>query len=492
MATKLHPTFEVDKKGMSMVFARKGKGFIVSELVQNAWDEDTTRVDVTLEAGKAASKGEYRLRVEDDNPEGFADLAHAYTLFAKSAKKNDPTKRGRFNLGEKLVIAVCDEAMIKTTKGTVVFTDAGRSHSKAGTTSGSVFTGILTLTDAEVKDIEQAIRSLIPPTGITTSFNGEEVIAREPLRTFPVTLKTEVSDEDGNLKRTTRKTEVKVYEPLDGETPSLYEMGIPVVELDDRFHVSIEQKIPLNTDRDNVPPGYLRDVRVAVLNNCHDLLVDADTHQDWVTDAMGAPKALPEAVATAFHGRFGDKAVIYDPSDREANAIAVEQGFTVVPGGALPKPAWGNVKGFDIALPAGHVTPSPSVDLADGEEVDPDEWGDAVHEVAEYAKRLAAALMGRSINVKLTNDAQASTAACYGAATLTFNVGRLGKRWFEDRTPEGRAKITDLIIHEFGHEYEPNHLDRRYLDALTRMAGKAVELALSNPEVFDLKAKVPA
>ena len=36
-------------------------------------------------------------------------------------------KRGQFNLGEKLVLAVCDQASISTTKGTVVFDpDQGR------------------------------------------------------------------------------------------------------------------------------------------------------------------------------------------------------------------------------------------------------------------------------------------------------------------------------------------------------------------------------
>jgi 3-(3-hydroxy-phenyl)propionate hydroxylase len=33
----------------------------------------------------------------------LSDLTHAFTLFAESAKKGDAEKRGRFNLGEKLV-----------------------------------------------------------------------------------------------------------------------------------------------------------------------------------------------------------------------------------------------------------------------------------------------------------------------------------------------------------------------------------------------------
>jgi len=55
--------------------------------------------------------------VEDDAPDGFKDLSHAFTLFASSSKKSNPEQRGRFNLGDKLVLAISDEVTIRTTKG---------------------------------------------------------------------------------------------------------------------------------------------------------------------------------------------------------------------------------------------------------------------------------------------------------------------------------------------------------------------------------------
>jgi hypothetical protein len=491
MASKIQPTFEVDKKGMAMVFARKGKGFVVSELVQNAWDEDTSRVDVTL---APEGSGKYRLTVEDDNPEGFADLAHAYTLFAESAKKSDPTKRGRFNLGEKLVIAICEESKIATTKGTVTFTSKGRQHGTAKRPSGSVFTGLLKLTKAEAAEVADALFALIPPEGITTTFNGTELPDRTPLRSFDVSLRTEVSDEDGRLKATTRKTTVEVYEPLTGETPAIYEMGIPVVETGDRFHVNIGQKIPLNTDRDNVPPGFLRDVRVEVLNRTHDLLSADDHKQAWVTNAMEDEKASPEAVKSAFVGKFGEKTVIFDPNDPEANKLAMEQGYNVIPGGSLPKAAWSNVKTGGVSLPAGQVTPSPNPSAGADEikVMDPDHYPESVAEVVDYAKRLARAIMDVDIDVQIGQAVTWPYLATYGSRRLTLNLGRLGYKWFEARTPEGRAKITDLLIHEFGHEYCSDHLDHKYLHALTRLGGKAVEAALEDPALFDISSPVPA
>jgi DNA topoisomerase VI subunit B len=114
--------FEVDKAGLAKILARKGLESAVFELIQNAWDEDgVTTVKVSLES---IGHGRARLRVEDDAPAGFSDLSHAFTLFAESKKKANPEKRGRFNLGEKLVLAICSEAKIVTTSGLVL--DDGR------------------------------------------------------------------------------------------------------------------------------------------------------------------------------------------------------------------------------------------------------------------------------------------------------------------------------------------------------------------------------
>src|SRR5690348_10305169 len=96
--------FEVDKRGLSKLLERRGKQFILHELLQNAWDEDVTDVNVNL---RMLGNGHAELIVEDNSPEGFKDLAHAFTLFAESDKKGNAEKRGRFNLGEKLVLALC-------------------------------------------------------------------------------------------------------------------------------------------------------------------------------------------------------------------------------------------------------------------------------------------------------------------------------------------------------------------------------------------------
>ena len=276
---------------------------------------------------------------------------------------------------------------------------------------------------------------------------------------------------------------VEVYEPRAGEIPAIYEMGIPVVETSDRYHINIAQKIPLNTDRDNVPPGFLRDVRVEVLNATYAMLSPEDAKAPWVTNAMEDERVDPEAVKAAFAGRFGDKAVIFDPNDPEANKLAASQGFTVVPGGALPKAAWTNVKSGGVALPAGKVTPSPKPDEGkeEAQMMDPEHWPENVAQVADWAKWFAYQLLGRNIEVEIATAVTWPYAATYGpGGTLTLNLGRLGYKWFDGEL----EPIMDLLIHEFGHEFCGDHLSHDYLHALTKLGAKAVTVALAHPMMF--------
>jgi len=264
--------FDVDKAGLGRQAEEQGKGRLVGELIQNALDEPgVTQIAVTLALVPGQEFAD--LTVEDDAPEGFHDLTHAYTLFAPSLKRANPEQRGQFNLGEKLVLAVCEQASIRTTKGTVVFDpDQGRSERAERRDRGSVFTGRIRMTQDEYVHVCDYLRSLLLPDGIAVTFNGDRLMPRQPINTFEASLETQIADDKGVMRPTTRKAQVSLYEPLPGEVAHLYEMGLPIVETGDKWHVSIAQKIPLNRDRNNVRPAYLRAVRTLVLNAMYDRL----------------------------------------------------------------------------------------------------------------------------------------------------------------------------------------------------------------------------
>src|SRR5581483_7176470 len=148
-----------DIDGMAQTIEHRGKVFIFGELFQNAWDENVKNVTATFELieGRRAAL----VRVQDDSPQGYLDITHAYTLFASSKKKGDPTKRGRFNIGEKLVLCLCESAMISTTTGTIVFDQKGRHRKHEKTKRGSIFEGVVKMTKADFEEVIAKVRHFI-------------------------------------------------------------------------------------------------------------------------------------------------------------------------------------------------------------------------------------------------------------------------------------------------------------------------------------------
>ena len=476
--------FEVDREGLRKLLADKPKSFILFELLQNAWDERTSEVSVTLEPvrGRAAVK----LSVEDDSPEGFSTLAHAYTMFAESKKKTNPEQRGRFNIGEKMVLALAGEARIISTTGTIIFTATGRQKSRGRRERGTLFEATIPMTRAEAAELERAARRVIPPAGVRTTFNGELIKERSLLHSFSAVLPTVIAGPDGVLKRTARKTTVSVYEPLAGEEAAgwIFELGIPVVETGDRYTVSIGQKVPLTLDRDNLPASYLRTLRTLLFNEMCQRVEPEEATAPWVREALSDQRCSDEAVRRAISLRFGARAVIADPSDEEATKRAVSEGYTVVSGGALNKDEWRNIKRSGALLPAGKVTPSPKPFSPDGRPLKMlalSEYTDGMSRVVEYAKLIGEALLGGTISVEIANDSQWPFGAAYGSRRLILNAGRLGKEWFEQGAS---VDVNDLLIHEYGHEYSPDHLSKEYHDALSKLGAMLTALALARPVLF--------
>ena len=482
--------FAVDKEGLAALVDGRGKAFILHELLQNAWDcPHVTRVDVTMET--VPGKPLVALSIVDDDMNGFHDLIHAYTLFAPSSKKGDPEKRGRFNLGEKLVLSLCEEATIVSTTGSVTFSSQGRRRRKIRRKTGTEFTATLRMTRDEYEEALVEIRKVMPPRYVATTINGVELKRHECLLSWRSMLPTVVADEKGVLRTKDRSTLISLYEIEPGEVATLYEMGIPVVELEAGvpWHVAIDQKIPLTMERDNITPSYRAKLHVALLNRMADGLASDDCRATWVTSALGSPAVSDGAVKAVVSKRFGEKAVIADPSDPEGENMAKASGYTVVPGGSFPGSAWDNIKRAEALLPAGKVTPSPKPFSPDGTPITyivREVWSSDM----EGYVRLVNALAERvdiEVLVDFTMDRGWGFNAAYSpmvaggsSGHMTVNFRRLGAAWF---APSNWQEQMKLIIHELGHHWG-HHLEESYHKALCRLAAASVKLALDHPELF--------
>lgn len=477
------PALVVDRKGMARKLGNKPKAFIVYELLQNAWDENIKIVSVRM--NMLPGRPVCRIVVEDDCPEGFADIRSAYTLFRDSKKAPDPTKRGRFELGEKLVLALALKAKIATTKGTVIFEGDERQNTRHSRKAGTLFEGEFRMTREEYDEVLKGVSTLLVPDTCTTIINGDVLRPREITTTFTTTLQTIRADEEGTLKTTSRKTLVHVYKPRAGEEGTIYEMGIPIVKTGDPWHYDVQQRVPVNWERDNVPPSYLKTLRVEALNALHEHLTSEESNAPWVTEALSDDRCLPTAANKVLDDRFGEKRVIFDPSDPEGTKIAASKGYTVIPGGALPRGAWDNVRRFGTALPAGQVTPGPRPYDPNGrpERVIPkDKWTEDMTRIAKFASVLFKALESKTLNVVIVNEPQAGWSANFGGTRLCLNYGRLGKNWFA--LPNRDVEVLDLLIHEYVHYTVDDHLSDKMHETATRIGARLTNLALDNPKMF--------
>lgn len=397
--------------------------------------------------------------------------------------KTNPEQRGRFNLGEKLVLALCDRAMIETTQGGLLFEGRRRYELRPRRTVGSRIECLLAMTREEYRHVEREVEKLIPPKTIETTFNGRPIPQRSPVEEVTATLRTEIAGVEGILKRAERQTTISLYELKDGERATLYEMGIPVVETGDKWHYDIGQKIPLTLDRENVPPAFLTQVRLAVFNRTHDKLAANDVNSEWAEAAIASPDCSAAAIESYRKTRFGEKRVSFDPSDTEANKIAVSQGYTVVHGGMMSAGAWKSARAANAILPAGQVTPGPKVWTGEGNPnaelltnwIPESRWTDGMREVAGFASRMAEKVLGRTIVVKFCATLHHLGAASYGpTGELVFNKFRLGAEWFENGITD---EVVRLLIHELAHQFCPDHLSAEYHQALCRIGAKLFALA---------------
>jgi Histidine kinase-, DNA gyrase B-, and HSP90-like ATPase len=478
---------EVDIHGLRRILERKGKAWAIFELVQNSWDTDATQVEVTLT--KPNKNGKSTLTCRDNAPDGYRDLSEAHTLFGSSSKKADPTKRGRFNAGEKFVLVMCESAKVTSTTGQIAFLANGKrkENSEITTNAGTVFEGILEMTMEEWQEVGRQVQLLFPP--IQTTYNGAPVPQRNPLKVLEESLPTEVANERGVLTPRKRKAEVRVYQPLSGETPMIYERGISVVEMDGKYHVSVEQKIPLNTERDNVTAGYLRNLHAIVLEHMIDHITVEDTTATWARAAVETGKLSAETVQKVAVKRFGDKAVLFDNSDVGSNKKAVSKGANVVNRGAV-SPEERKVFYDKGALQKAGEVDDYKTNLDDNppkKTLDKSEYTSDQQRYVKLIEDVSPILIGMNAVVKIIEDSEVSYRGCsrWGDShgpqpTFTFEVNLA----FHNCSDwQGNYY---LLLHELAHHkvQSNDHLCEEFYRTVNVLGAKLTLLSLAEPELF--------
>lgn len=274
------------------------------------------------------------------------------------------------------------------------------------------------------------------------------------------------------------------FEPSNGERPTLYEMGLPVVELEggEPYHIDVAQRVPLNSDRDNVPASFLTEVRAHLLNTVADKLTETEAAETWTHDAAGSKLVTEHAFKTVLSKRFGDKRVAFCPADSESNRTAVGEGLNVVTGGSLSSKEWQNARRYEALPSAGETFPTarPKFGGNDDTRVPESLWSDALKRWVRICRRLGERVIEQAVFVEVVRDPANRFAAWYAkGGFLTLNLACLDEQRIEDD-----RQMLSLLLHELGHERCGDHKLDDYSNALCEFGGRLALLLAKEPDLL--------
>ena len=442
--------FAVSESGMRELNADREPWDLVKELIQNAWDEapfaSECRVTVELQPDDNATM----VSVCDDGP-GFSDVADAYTLMGHTGKRLQPTKRGRFNVGEKDVISVAIEAEVETVGHTVAFPRTGsRELTSNLRAEGTVVRVLMPWNEEQSNRLVAMLQRFRPPINCRLFVNDREVPHQPAEAISSIALPTVVQDVPGDpMRKTQRRTEIYISEPHDTNSKGwLYEMGIPVQVIDSPWDVDVMQKIPMAQQRDAVSDAYLNRIYAETLNKTHGILKPDEFGSQWVKRAIEHPRIKPEAVRATVRGRYGRSRAVFTTLNSDANLRATDAGYGLAnPGGMSKKEIeafrkHADVKESDEVFP---TSPPPCTDYEPEPGSNQARFAEWVTEMAGHCSLTATVRYFDEPDNDRLADCSASTAT----PTLRFNKARLDHAFFEP--PYGSFEHWELLLHELGH-----------------------------------------
>jgi hypothetical protein len=288
---------------------------------------------------------------------------------------------------------------------------------------------------------------------------------------------------------------VRLYKVRQGEQAVLYEKGLPVVDLECEWHVDVQQKVPLNTERNNVSHAYQKAIYVAVVNAMCEVIPEENAATNWVQTAISDNRISDEAVKTLATKQFGTKFCLASTTDSGSDKEAVSHEYKVIPRNALNKDQKRIFKRVGIGMASDQVENGKFKKDADlsGEVVPTEELESAEHEFEKFIMVVSPRLIEHEVTVQFIDDAGVPIEGCTqwrkNSYVFTVNLAHHDcNDWLAN---------LELVLHELAHHKVQNndHLKQLFYDTVTELGAKMTRLALEEPELFPaqyLKANLVA
>ena len=288
MSTNIQGWLAISTDGFAAMNAARPPEHLVKELVQNALDSfaDGQLGRIQLQFRHWGD----HLSVDcEDNGSGIDALADLRVVYL-THKTDSHRKRGRFGRGFKEALCIAQQAQVVSGSQRLEFLrDNGervtRQSQLATPLSGTRVSMQMPWSAEICEQLQGYFARFLVPEGIALEVNDQRIEPRPALHRIDTSLTTEVYDTGSqSWKKPNRRTTIQLVPCAANESPTIYEMGIPVAALDWSvpFHCDIQQRVPMNPNRDAVASGYPLKLHVACLPTLLDGMGEATVKEDWV------------------------------------------------------------------------------------------------------------------------------------------------------------------------------------------------------------------
>ena len=459
--------FDIDCQGWKRINAGRPAGHLIREAISNSFDEDSvTTINIDLKPGY--------IKIEDDGQRS-QDIQMLFTIFMTD-KKDSHLKRGRKGRGLKELLSIADQATIQTIGHTITFNEQGRTVTPNNKTQGTIIEIQNNWTTKQIKEAIQYINQIIPPKNKTVNLNTKQEkwtltspqVTNEIVADLPTTI-----IENEIEKIFTENTTILIHKLRENESGWIYEMGIPIEKTPTDFHINVQQRIPMNDNRDTISDDYKSTIYAEIINN-----TDINTgiiREKWFLQGIAKCKWITlRAVATLISDN-GKKVL---KTTKKADDIAKQNGYEIIDASTMPK---------ELLQKVEYIIPS-STNVC--EEIEKNkstavELNDDLIKFSEAISWLAEKTLGKKINIqfyeKPANFSGVIEKANYGNSTISFNCHPSAET---DFTKPLSADTIAILAHEMAHDKSTYH-DNEFIRALEEVVGKLVHVILNKRDEIE-------
>jgi hypothetical protein len=314
--------FSIDNRGWRRMNAGRSMASLIREGISNILDLTDVKVaKVTIEPNHVV--------IEDDSEAGFSSPDLITTVFLTD-KEEDSNKRGRKGRGLKELISAGDKAVVETVGVTVTFNEDGTRIDTSNDRLRGTRVEIWSILDIW-KQIDEAVTYLsliVPPANVNLIINNKTIIRPTTIGKIERACIETVVITDGIQKSQYGFTDILVHEHDKDKKSWLYEMGVPVQEISCPWHIDVQQRVPMNDNRDTVSSWYLNSLQGLVLDQMIDGLTNKTIQDEWVLNSL--THCSEKTKAKIIERITGGKKAVIKTDNAKANDMAKQHGYEVI------------------------------------------------------------------------------------------------------------------------------------------------------------------